>query len=70
MDSNCSHHMVNDVSLFTSSSKAKEYNKFVANDYVLTIKGFGEVYQNNRMMIVVCHVPFLNANIISIPQPT
>ena len=44
MDTSFSHHMANDASLFTSSSKAKEDNIFVENCYALTIKGCGEVY--------------------------
>lgn len=44
MDSNFSHHMDNDHSLFTSLSTDKEDNIFVATDYVLSIKGCGDVY--------------------------
>ena len=44
MESSFSHHMANDASPFTSSSKDEEDNIFVVNDYVLTIKGCGEVY--------------------------
>jgi hypothetical protein len=62
--------MANNASLFTSMSKAKEENIFVADDYALIFKGCGKVNCKNGLITDVYAVPRFSANILLIPQLT
>jgi hypothetical protein len=67
VDYGYSHHMAKDGSFLSSFSEAKEGKTFVENGYALTITSSGRVDCENGVIIIIYHVPNLNANTFFLP---
>ena len=68
VDSECTHHMAKDSSLFTSLDEAKERKIYVVDDFSLDIIGQGDVSCRHGRIFNVYYVLNPNANIFSISQ--